>query len=172
MEIALRELAPGDAGWMLMRQTAYYTDVEGFDATFEPLVARVLADFLGTRDPAREQGWIAVDARGRRLGSILCTRQDAETAQLRLFFVEPALQGAGLGRRLLRACIAFAREAGYARLALRTHEHHRAACALYARAGFALTGSEPTRSFGREAVVQAFVLDLAQADAAHAALLQ
>ncbi|MEM1428686.1 MAG: GNAT family N-acetyltransferase [Pseudomonadota bacterium] len=168
----MRDLAPGDAGWILMRHAEHYVDGTGFDATFEPLVARVLADFVDARDPAKARGWIAVGADGRRLGSILCADRGDGDAQLRLFFVEPDVRRAGLGRRLLWACIAFAQAAGYRRLCLFTHAEQAAACALYKRAGFAITGSEATRSFGVDATVEAFTLDLDKADAARAALLQ
>lgn len=55
MEIAFRDLAPGDAGWVLDRHGALYARDEGYDATFEALVAEILADFLRHRDPVRER---------------------------------------------------------------------------------------------------------------------
>jgi GNAT superfamily N-acetyltransferase len=153
-EVRLDDLRTGDAGWLVMRHAELYAREAGFDATFEPLVARVLADFLDHHDPARERGWIA-RAGARRLGSIFCVTGSApEVAKLRLFLLEPDVRGMGLGRGLLGACLDFAREAGYARMTLRTHESHRAACALYARTGFACVGSRPVRSFGVDLVEQ------------------
>ncbi len=155
--ILLRDLQIGDAGWLIQQHAELYAREEGFDATFEPLVAEILADFIRNRDPAVERAWIAVRG-GERLGSIFCVRLNATTAKLRLFLVVPGARGTGLGRRLLRACIDHARACGFRRLQLWTHESHRAACALYARTGWELTASQPVRSFGQDLVEQTWQL--------------
>ncbi len=153
-EITLRPLRPGDAGWIVMRHAELYHAHDGFDARFEALVARVMADFLAHHAPPAERGWIAEDAAGARQGCIFCVRHDARTAQLRLFLVEPDARGAGLGQRLLDAFLAHACLQGFARATLWTHESHRAACRLYARNGFACIASRPVRSFGQDLVEQ------------------
>ncbi len=153
-DVVLDRLRVGDAGWLIMRHGERYAADEGFDATFEPLVARILAGFLETHDPARERGWIARVGE-RRLGSIFCVKGPApDTAKLRLFYLEPEARGLGLGQRLLDACMEFARAAGYRRMTLWTHESHRAACALYAKNGFSCVRSEPVHSFGVDLVEQ------------------
>lgn len=157
--IILRDLAIGDAGWLIQQHGELYAADEGFDATFEALVAEILADYIRHRDPTCERAWIAVRG-GQRLGSIFCVRQDGETAKLRLFLLVPESRGLGLGKRLLAACIAYARDTGYRRLQLWTHESHTAACALYAAYGFTLTGSKPVRSFGIDLVEQTWVLEI------------
>jgi GNAT superfamily N-acetyltransferase len=159
-EVVLDALRVGDAGWLIQRHGELYAQEAGFDATFEPLVARILADFLDAHDPSRERGWIA-RAGDRRLGSIFCVQGPApDTAKLRLFLLEPEVRGIGLGQRLLDACMGFARGAGYARMTLWTHESHRAACALYARNGFACVASKPVHSFGQDLVEQEWQRDL------------
>jgi len=153
-EVVLEGLRTGDAGWLIQRHAELYAQEAGFDTTFEPLVARILADFLDTHDPARECGWIA-RAGDRRLGSIFCVQGPVpDAAKLRLFLLEPDARGIGLGQRLLDRCMGFAKAAGYARMALWTHESHRAACALYARNGFACVASRPVHSFGQDLVEQ------------------
>lgn len=154
--VVLRDLETGDIGWLIERHGALYARDEGFDARFEHLVAEILVDYARTRDPATERAFIA-EADGVRLGSIFCVRSgEAGVAKLRLFLLVPEARGIGLGRRLLDACLGFAREAGYERIRLWTHESHRAACALYARNGFALTASKPVRSFGVDLVEQSW----------------
>nr|WP_233192685.1 GNAT family N-acetyltransferase [Acidimangrovimonas sediminis] len=150
---------PGDAGWIVQRHGELYARDEGFDSSFEALVAEVIAAFLRGHDPAWERGWIA-EAAGRRLGSIFCVRLDDRTAKLRLFLVEPEARGTGLARRMLATCMGWARDRGYRRMSLWTHESHRAACALYARTGFVLTGSRAVRSFGQDVVEQTWEIDL------------
>ncbi|MEM7721541.1 MAG: helix-turn-helix domain-containing GNAT family N-acetyltransferase [Pseudomonadota bacterium] len=159
-QVQLRDIAIGDAGWLIQRHGEDYVVSDGFDATFETLVADILVDFLRTHDPATERAFIA-EARGRRLGSIFCVRSGTPgVAKLRLFYLVPEARGLGLGRRMLESCLGFARDASYTRMTLWTHESHRAACRLYERYGFTLTGSKPTRSFGVDVVEQQYELTL------------
>ncbi|MBV0912833.1 GNAT family N-acetyltransferase [Anianabacter salinae] len=157
-DILLRDLETGDAGWLIQRHAELYARDEGFDQSFEALVAEILADFIRNRRP-QERAWIAVRD-GQRLGSVFCVRQDDETAKLRLFLLEPEARGQGLGRRLLEACIDHARAQGFRKLVLWTHASHRAACALYAARGFVLTASTAKVSFGVPVVEQSWELAL------------
>ncbi|MEL6207735.1 MAG: GNAT family N-acetyltransferase [Pseudomonadota bacterium] len=153
----IRPLGPGDAGWVLMRHAELYRDEAGFDATFEIVVADILARVLAAPDTHR--GWVATGRSGR-LGSIFCSREAPDTARLRLFLVEPEARGTGLARRLLTTCTDHARAIGCARLILDTHASHVAACRLYERAGFACTRSDPVRNFGQDLVEQSWSLAL------------
>ena len=157
--IAIRPSTPGDADWIVARHGALYAQEAGFDDTFGKLVAEIVANFVASHDPAGEQGWVA-EKDGRRLGCIFCVRLEEETAKLRLFLVEPEARGTGLGRRLLETCLGFAKDCGYRRLKLWTHESHRAACALYRARGFACESSVPVRSFGQDLVEQSWSIDL------------
>lgn len=154
-----RPFTPADAPWLAERHGTLYALAEGFDDTFAPLVAQILADFIAAHDPAREAGWI-VEVAGQRVGSIFCVRLDDDTAKLRLFLLEPAMRGRGLGRRMLARCMDFARAAGYARMELWTHESHKAACALYAANGWRLAASKPVHNFGVDLVEQSWKIDL------------
>jgi len=155
-DAVLRDLVTGDAGWIIARHGELYAAEHGFDASFEPLVARILADYLETRDPARERAWVA-EVAGLRLGTIFCVKWDAPgIAKLRLFWLEPSARGQGLAPRMLEACLGFARDAGYRGMRLWTHESHAAAGRLYARYGFTLTGSKAVNSFGQPLVEQAW----------------
>ena len=155
---AIRTVRAGDRDWLVARHAALYARDEGFDDTFGPLVARIVDGFLAGHDPRCEAGWIAEGPAGR-LGSVFCVREDAQTAKLRLFLLEPAARGRGLGRRMLDTCTGFARASGYAGMRLWTHAEHRAACELYARNGWKLDGSRPVRSFGRDLTEQTWRLD-------------
>lgn len=151
--IAIRPFRTDDTGWITRQHGRLYARDEGFDDTFEKIVGQILASFVAAHDPACERGWIA-EASGGRVGSIFCVRQDSNTAKLRLFLVLPEARGSGLGRRLLATCMGFARDCGYGRMQLSTHESHRAACALYRATGWRLLGSEPVRSYGQNLVEQ------------------
>ena len=158
-EVILRDLEIGDAGCLTEQHGRLYAREEGFDKTFEALVAEILADFIRNQDPTCERGWIA-EQDGRRLGSIFCVRLDEATAKLRLFLTLPEARGTGLGRRLLDECMRYARGRGYTRMQLWTHESHRAACALYARTGWRCVSSKPVPSFGVDLIEQSWEIDL------------
>lgn len=146
-EIELKDLGIGDAGWLIWQHAELYARDEGFDMTFEALVAEILADHIRNRDPTCERAFIAWRD-GERLGSVFCSRHDAQTARLRMFLVLPEARGLGLGKRLLAACMGYARSCGYSRMILYTHKSHEAACALYARSGWICTKSYPVDNFG------------------------
>ena len=142
-----------DTDWLVDQHARLYARDEGFDASFGPLVREILEDFSAGHDPTCERGWIAEQA-GQRLGSVFCVRLDDRTAKLRLFLLLPEARRQGLGTRLLRTCMGFAREQGYEGMQLWTHESHAAACALYRRFGWSLEKSEPVHSFGVDLVEQ------------------
>lgn len=160
MAVVLRDLQIGDAGWLIGQHAEVYAQSDGFDASFEALVAEILADFIRNRDPATERAFIA-EAGGQRLGSVFCVQSgEPGVAKLRLFFLVPEARGQGLGKDLLAACLQFARDTGYARMRLWTHESHRAACALYASFGFTCVRAEPVTSFGVDLVEQTWEITL------------
>lgn len=158
-EVVLRAPYPGDLGWIVARNAELYTAEYGWDAGYEALVARIVADFAASQDPARERVWIA-DVVGLRAGCVMCVRADEDTAKLRLLLVEPAFRGLGVGRRLVDACVAFARDAGYRRMTLWTQSVLTAARRIYDTAGFELIASAPHRSFGADLVEETWELDL------------
>ncbi len=106
----LRPPRPGDLGWVVHRNGALYTQEYGWDASYEALVARIVADYAGRADPAREAAWIA-DLDGAPAGCVFCMRKTDTTAQLRLLLVEPRARGMGLGGHLVAECVTFARRA-------------------------------------------------------------
>ena len=151
MAFTVDRFRPDDADWVVAQHAAHYTQIEGFDATFAPLVADIIAAFLEADDQPMQAGWIA-RKQGERMGCIFCVRQTAEMAKLRLFFVAPEGRGTGIAQALLDQCLAFAKAAGYHGLTLWTHESHRAAGAIYARNGLQRISSKPVHSFGVDLV--------------------
>ena len=146
---------PGDLGWVVMAHGEQYAAEFGWDTDFEALVARIVADFAAGADPRREAAWIA-ERDGERVGCVFCVAADESTAQLRILLVTPAARGEGLGARLTRECLDFARAAGYERMRLWTNHPLVAARRIYLAEGFRLVSEEPHTSFGVDLVGQVY----------------
>lgn len=160
MELSIREVGrPGDLGWVVMAHGEFYAREFGWSGEFDALVARIVADFADRQPDERERAWIA-EADGRRVGCIFCVRKDESTAQLRILLVDPAVRGAGIGRRLVETCVDFATAVGYERMVLWTNDPLVAAARIYRAAGFLLIDEEPHHSFGADLVGQHYAKDL------------
>jgi DNA-binding MarR family transcriptional regulator/GNAT superfamily N-acetyltransferase len=153
--VTLRPVALGDLGWVLHRHATVYAAEFGWDATFEELCARIIAEYTTLHDahPDRASGWIA-EVDGAPAGSVFCVPDGETTARLRLLLAEPWARGLGLGATLVGQCLQFAREAGYADITLWTYDRLAAARKVYQAAGFALTSEERDDAFGHRMMSQ------------------
>ncbi len=158
-DVALRDPAPGDFGWVIERNGALYAAEHGWDSSYEALVAQIVADYLGKHDPDRERAWIA-ELNGERVGAIFCVRKDDTTAKLRLLHVEPSARGAGVGTVLVEECVRFAKSAGYREMELWTVSLLAPARRIYQRAGFTLVEEDTAMRFGHELTGQTWRLTL------------
>ncbi len=159
-EVLIRTLGrPGDLGWVVMAHGELYAAEFGWDADFEALVARIVADYAAGRDPAREAAWIA-ETDGRRAGCVFCVAAEDGAAQLRIVLVHPAARGHHIGGRLVDECVAFARRAGFSRMKLWTNDPLTAARRIYLSRGFVLVAEEPHHSFGVDLIGQVYELSL------------
>ncbi|KAI1117710.1 acyl-CoA N-acyltransferase [Nemania sp. NC0429] len=160
----IRTHRPGDMGMIVSLHGSLYAQQLGWGGSFEASAARSVADFLDNFDPGLERAFIAESTETRKLlGSIavLKHREEANTAHLRLFLVDPAARGAGLGARLIDESISFARERGYARIILWTFSVLEGARRLYNRAGFQLVlTAEEKEYWGTRQVSECWELKL------------
>ena len=157
--VVLRDPLPGELGWVVKRHGEIYASEYGWNAEFEGLVAGIVGQFVASFDSRVERCWIAA-LKGEPAGSVFLVKDEEAVAKLRLLLVEPWARGHGVGTRLVDACVAFAREAGYGRIRLWTNAELHAARHLYERAGFRMTAEDRTRRFGHDQVFQSWELDL------------
>ena len=149
----LRAPQAGDMGWVVQRNGAVYAGEFGWDASYEALVARIVADYVDQRDAECEAAWIA-EVDGVRAGCVFCVRENATTARLRLLLVEPWARGLGIGGRLVEEVLRFARRAGYCDITLWTNDVLAGARRIYQQAGFTLHNESRHHSFGHDLVGQ------------------
>jgi DNA-binding MarR family transcriptional regulator/predicted N-acetyltransferase YhbS len=164
--VVLRAPRAGDLGWIVHRHGALYAAEYGWGEKFEAVVARVIADYLERHDPERERCWMA-ESGGDLVGSVLLVRKSERVAKLRLLLVEPSARGLGIGRRLVEACVDFARSRGYSRIVLWTNARLHAARAIYEKTGFRLVRSQPSAIFGPSDTEQTWELTLSRPGPRH-----
>jgi len=157
-DVQIRPLGePGDLGWVVLANAEGYAAEFGWDATYEALVARIVADYAADERP--KAAWIA-ELDGRRVGCVFGITAEPGVAQLRLLLVDPAARGQRLGTRLVDECLAWARAAGFGRIVLWTNDPLVAARRIYLDAGFHLVDEEPHHSYGVDLVGQNYAREL------------
>jgi ribosomal protein S18 acetylase RimI-like enzyme len=152
------DLRPGDLGTIVYMHGAIYARERGWDTTFEAYVAGPLSDVVRSGSP-RDRIWIA--ERGFVIvGCVAIVAATPLTAQLRWFLVNPSARGAGLGSRLLREAITFARSSGYTEIVLWTEKSLEAAAHLYVKFGFRKTEEKAGTLWGAAVVEEKYELYL------------
>jgi GNAT superfamily N-acetyltransferase len=155
----LRTFGAGDLGMIGARQAQIYADEWGWGQPLEALIYEICGKFLRDYKPGREQCWVA-DQGGRMLGGVFLCEEDADAARLRLLYVEPDARGMGVGGALVNQCTQFAREAGYKRIVLWTHQVLDSARKLYAAEGYTVMSTEVQTEFGTEEISEHWLLEL------------
>jgi GNAT superfamily N-acetyltransferase len=140
------ELRPGDLGMVIHLHGVHYAREYGLDTTFEPYVAKPLADFVLA---GAGRLWIA-EEHGRVIGSIAVVDAKDGVGQLRWFLITPEARGTGLGRRLLETALAYCRDRGMRLVFLWSFAQLGDALRLYERAGFQVNETNKAHLWGAE----------------------
>lgn len=157
-ELKLRDLNPGDLGWVVHRHGVLYANEYGWSLEFEALVASIIGDFVRNFDQNLDRCWIA-ELDGKVVGSVFIVKHTESAAKLRMLYVEPEARGNGVGRKLVDAALEFSRAAGYANVMLWTNPQLTAARKIYEAVGFEMIEERTEHAFGVEFVSQTWKLE-------------
>ncbi len=101
---------------------------------------------------------------GQAAGCFALKRHDDATGELKRLYVRPAFRGLNIGRRLVAAVVAAARQSGYGRLVLDSHMSMTKAHALYEEAGFRKIGAPADFPEATKAIAVFMEMDLEPGD--------
>ncbi len=157
--VTLRAPEAGELGWLVHRQAQLFALDQGWDHTFEGLLAQVVADFAQHHDPVRETSWVA-ELKGSIVGSALVVGVSATVARVRLLYVEPDVRRLGIGAKLIDECVRFATRAGYTKLTISCAAALHEARRLFEHAGFVCAATTPERRFGAALTIERWEREL------------
>jgi ribosomal protein S18 acetylase RimI-like enzyme len=151
-KVILRSPEPGDWGWILSKNEEIFVNEYGI--THRPLAAYVASSLADIITKAQVPGsgcrsWMA-EVDGVTVGCINCIREDETTARIKLFIVLPEARGCGIGTRLVKELIQFARDSGYSKIVLFTTSIQTAGLRLYEKLGFQFMSTRKLEGFGAE----------------------
>lgn len=157
-EIAIHPYRPGVLKEVVRLHAAYYGEHWGFDQRFEDQVFRELSVFVDELNPQRDGFWWA-EAKGGFAGAVAVdgSRYGTGQARVRWFIVDGAIQGRGIGSRLLDRAMEFCRDRKFA-VHLWTFAGLDAARVLYERHGFRLVEEAVSDGWGAPITEQKFIL--------------
>ena len=144
----LRAMGAADlAAYKALRDGALAERPGAFTSDAETEMRRPAETYLARLSGPADGGWpftLTAWRGGRLVGAVTCER-DARVKVSHIgrivgMMVEPAARGRGIGRALLDACIARARERGLLMLTLSVTSDNAAAVELYASMGFVRYG--------------------------------
>jgi GNAT superfamily N-acetyltransferase len=158
-EIIIRHIIkPGDIGSIIKLHGEYYYKNYELNASFEPYVAIPLAECI-QRNLNNERIWV-VEKDKEVKGSIAITKYNTTTAQLRWYLLDEAVQGKGIGGKLIKEAIAFSKEKKYKNILLWTFSELTKAILLYKENGFTLVEETGHFKWGKAIKEQCYELKL------------
>jgi DNA-binding MarR family transcriptional regulator/N-acetylglutamate synthase-like GNAT family acetyltransferase len=134
----IRTHLPGDLGTVTHFHGKYYADTYGYSEIFEAFVAKEFSEFILDFDTKKSIFYV-VEKNGKVEGSIALQHRSNTSAQLRFFYLSPALRGLGIGKTLMNNIMNFAKKTKYKHIYLWTHKGLDSAQMIYAKNGFKLT---------------------------------
>lgn len=137
----IRPYENGEENYVAEAHERIYSEEYGWNQTFTDFAKQVVYDFAAAPKTDHAEMWVAM-ADNRLVGSIMLQEEDPGIGHLRLFLMEKAYRGFGIGSALLELSLEKAKEWGFHHLFLSTAEPLKTARKKYAAAGFTLARRE------------------------------
>ncbi|MGE7774261.1 GNAT family N-acetyltransferase [Chitinophaga sp. NPDC101104] len=147
--ITIRTALPGEAPAAGQLMVQVYSSLEGFPGVAEQPAYYALLANVGELASKPGAGLIvAAGADGRIAGAVVyfgdmqyygsggIATQEKDAAGFRLLAVDPAFRGAGIGKKLVNACITRAGKAGVKQMIIHSTHSMQTAREMYLRMGF------------------------------------
>lgn len=157
--VTFRDYTKADRDWVFAVNTRHYREVEGFDESFTDAVTAAL-DHLEASGLESPNKYLVAEDRGKPIGCVFFEAHPDHTGRIRLFYLDQAYRGQGVGRRTVEVLIDHARTQSVERLLVSTFDKHDTACRLYAAMGFEATRNPVGQYFGQEMAQVDFELGL------------
>lgn len=139
-EVSIRSYRPGDPSLVCYFYYKLYEQQYKFNGSVEEYFIRGMAELFD--HPDGNQLWVA-QKDDKIVGSIAIIKKGAHEAQLRWFGVDMAIQGMGIGNKLLETAMDFCKEHNYTDVILWTIDILKPARHLYGKHGFVMTETKP-----------------------------
>ncbi len=133
--VTFRSYKPVDRAWVAATNLNYYQTVHKFDASFSNALVKAL-DHLETKLTDVESTYLIAKTHKGPVGCIFLSPEEGTTGRIRLFYLEDAYRGKGVGAKMLQQTLTQARANGLTRVRVSTFDRHNEACQLYKSFGF------------------------------------
>ena len=156
------EGTPREGEYILQKQLEIYEREYGFTSdAWKTYVAEGVLGMLKGYSPEKEHIWL-LEVDGSLSGCIAIVQSTEQTAQLRFFFVDPALRGLGAGELLIDSALMFCRAKRYRSVFLWTCSDLAAARHLYDKHGFVLMQKHENSEWGTKVTEERWELKLTE----------
>jgi GNAT superfamily N-acetyltransferase len=146
--VRVRPFTGPDVDFVISRQLTLYKSEYGFTSeTWKAYLTGGVQTFVRDFDPEKDCMYI-LENKGAPQGCVAITHTGEATAQLRFFFLEPAMRGRGAGHLLMDMAIGFCKEKCYEHIFLWTFSTLMAARHLYRSRGFRITDTHGNTDWG------------------------
>jgi len=158
--ITIRQFTGSDVDFVISRQLAWYKSEYGFTSEiWKEYLTDGVHMFVKNFDPLKDCMYI-LENEGIPSGCVAIMHTSATTAQLRFFFLEPAMRGRGFGHLLMDRAIDFCTERCYERVFLWTFSTLMAARHLYRSRGFRIIDTHENTEWGEKILEERWDLAL------------
>ncbi|WP_334329961.1 bifunctional helix-turn-helix transcriptional regulator/GNAT family N-acetyltransferase [Companilactobacillus sp. HBUAS59699] len=149
-DIQIKRTGIADIGYIADLHARVYTD-RGYHAIFQYYVLSALAKYAQS-DMDGVSFIATVD--GQRAGTVSLVEAEDGYWQVRWFVVDPAYQGHGLGKKLIKTLIDYAKQHQITKMYLWTVSELEAARSIYRRNGFKLIESKQNHEWKDELITE------------------